>query len=214
MRLGLYVGSLFAIGSITLGFGADFSVSVSPSARTVTQGGSVTYAVTVQSLSGFNSSVSLSVLNLPGNQVLPGTGFSPQTVTPPSNGTVGSTLTIVTNNQTPTGTFSMTVQGVGGGLTRTFPISITVNAPDFTISVSPSSNTVTQGGSATYNVTVSSQNGFSGGVLLEVLNLPSGYVAQGTGFNPTTVFPPSNSSTGSTLTIVTNGSTAQGLASM
>src|SRR5260370_323492 len=184
MRLGLYVGSLFAIGSITLGFGADFSVSVSPSARTVTQGGSVTYAVTVQSLSGFNSSVSLSVLNLPGNQVLPGTGFSPQTVTPPANGTTQSTLTIVTNTQTPTRTVSLTVQGVSGNLTRTFGISIPVNAPDFTISVTPSSNTVTQGSNATYSVTVNSQNGFNSGVLLEILNLPSGYVVAGTGFSP------------------------------
>jgi hypothetical protein len=64
----------------------DFSVSVSPSSRSVNQGGTATYTVTVTSLSGFNSSVSLFALNLPGNQVLPGTGFSPQTITPPANG--------------------------------------------------------------------------------------------------------------------------------
>src|SRR5260370_813134 len=56
---------------------------------------------------------------------------------------------------------------------------------------------------------------FSSPVLLEVLNLPSGYVASGTGFNPgPTVTPPANGSVTSTLTIATNGSTATGLTSM
>src|SRR5205085_2523183 len=111
----------------------------------------------------------------------------------------------------------MTVRASSAGYTtKTQGISLTVNPPGtFTISVSPTSSTVTQGNSATYSVTVFSQNGFNSGVLLEVLNLPSGYVASGTGYSPgPTVTPPANGSITSTLTIVTNASTTTGLASM
>src|SRR5206468_524256 len=96
-----------------------------------------------------------------------------------------------------------------GQTTQTQGISLTVNPPGtFTISVSLTSNTATQGNSATYSVTVFSQNGFNSGVLLEVLNLPSGYVASGTGYSPgPTVTPPANGSITSTLTIATNRST-------
>src|SRR5688572_33405272 len=83
-----------------------FTVSVTPSSRTVTQGQSATYTVTVQSINGFSGSIALSALNLPGDLVIQGTGFSPQTVAVPSNGSVNSTLTIATYNQTPTGVFS------------------------------------------------------------------------------------------------------------
>jgi hypothetical protein len=90
-----------------------------------------------------------------------------------------------------------------------------IAAGSFTIAVVPSSSTVTQGNSASYSVTVYSQNGFNSGVLLEVLNLPAGFVASGTGFSPgPTVTPPANGSITSTLTIGTNGTTATGLASM
>src|SRR5206468_3926680 len=76
-------------------------------------------------------------------------------------------------------------------------------------------STVTQGSSASDGETVEKEKGFNSGVLLEVLNLPSGYVASGTGFSPgPTVTLPSNSSVGSTLTIATNGSTATGTFSL
>jgi hypothetical protein len=188
----------------------DFSVSASPSSRTVSQGGTATYTITVQSFSSFNSAVSLTALNLPGNQVLPGTGFSPQTVTPPANGSTTSTLNIVTNSATPTGTFTITVQGQGGGLTRSTTITLTVNSPDFTVSASPSSKTITQGGTASYTITVQSFNGFNSGVSLTALNLPGNQVLPGTGFSPQTVTPPSNSSTTSTFSFVSNTSTPTG----
>jgi hypothetical protein len=81
----------------------------------------------VQSINGFSSPVGLFALNLPGNQVLPGTGFSPQTVTPPPNGSATSTFTFVSNNQTPTGTFTITIEGRSGGLTRSTTVQLIVN---------------------------------------------------------------------------------------
>src|SRR5207247_1911550 len=107
--------------------------------------------------------------------VVSGTGFSSTTVTPTANNSTTSTLTIVTNNSTAIGTANMTVRASSSGyVTKNQAISLTVNtAADFSISVSPGSTSVTQGGNATYTVTVTSLNGFNAGVLLEVLNLPN-----------------------------------------
>jgi len=291
-----------------------FEVSVSNASASVTQGQSATFNVTVRSLSGFAGSLSLSVLNLPGNQVLAGTGFSPQTVNVSANGTAPSTLTIVTNGSTPTGTANMTIQATSGTATKTASASLTVSgaynptfttnvssgqqlttsfvltgngltpnasiqrwyqrsgdsavqlptqtasgsgsitypytyqcsdapgtwfnwivdmsrgwtsptvshsvtqhpscAAAFSISVSPSTATISQGQNATFVVTVQSQNAFSGSVVLDVLNLPGNQVLAGTGFSTKTVNVPSNGQITSTLTVVTNAATPTGTANM
>jgi len=211
-NLNNYDPGLFSFPSSSAVIG-DFTVSATPSARTVTRGGTATYTITIQSSGGFNSAVNLFAINLPGNQVLPGTGFNPSSVTPPANNTASSTLSIVTNSTTPTGTFTITIEGRSGGVTRSTTINLTVNAPptpDFTISTTPSGRTVTQGGTAAYTITVQSQNGFNNSVSLFALNLPGNQVLPGTGFSPSSVTPPSNSSSGSTLNIVTNSSTPTG----
>jgi len=112
------------------------------------------------------------VYSLPGNQVLPGTGFAPQTVDVPSNGSATSTLTINTNTATPTGTFTVTAEGRSGSTTRSTPVTLTVLAPEFSVEVSPASQTVLRGGGVSYGVTVRSVGGFSGQVDLAALNLP------------------------------------------
>lgn len=186
----------------------NFAISPTPGSRSVTRGQNATFTVTVQNLNGFNSGVSLQVLGLPGNQVLPGTGFNPQTVVPSPNTSASSTLSIVTNGQTPTGTFPLTIQGTGNGVARAVTVNLTVTAPaDFTITATPASRTVTQGGSAGYTVSVQSLNGFSGSVGLFALGLPAGQPLPGTGFSPQTVAVQANGVASSTLTIVTNGQT-------
>src|SRR5439155_462974 len=47
-------------------------------------------------------------------------------------------------------------------------------APDFTLSASPASRTVTPGGSTSYDVTISPTGGFTGPVTLSVSGLPTG----------------------------------------
>ncbi|MBK6795227.1 MAG: hypothetical protein IPG76_00070 [Acidobacteria bacterium] len=107
-------GSSAKSSALTVGVG-DFAVSVSPTSRTVVQGQSTTYTVTVQSVSGFSGSVTLNVKNLPGN-IVGCTAFSPATVTVPANGSVNSTLTLCTTSQSPLGTFSnLYVEGQGEG---------------------------------------------------------------------------------------------------
>jgi methionine-rich copper-binding protein CopC len=173
----------------------------------ITQGGTASYTITVQSLNGFNSGVSLTALNLPGNQVLPGTGFSPQTLTPPANGSTSATFSFISNTSTPTGTFTITIQGQGAGLTRSTTVSLTVNpaaAPDFSVNAAPSSRTINQGDTTTYTITVTSVSGFIGSVSLAALNLPGNVVLAGTGFSPQTVSVPSGGSATSTFTYVSN----------
>ncbi|HEX6351207.1 MAG TPA: S53 family peptidase [Candidatus Dormibacteraeota bacterium] len=74
-------------------------------------------------------------------------------------------------------TYSATAAGTAtltASLGNTLSASITVSAaPDFSLTVSPASATITGGGSAYYTVTVNPSNGFSGAVSMSV-TCPSG----------------------------------------
>jgi trimeric autotransporter adhesin len=104
----------------------DFSISCSPSSLSVGQGGSGTSTCTVSSQNGFNSAVVLSCTGLPTGATC---SFSSSSVTPPANGSANSTLTVNVASSTPTGISSVVVQGVGGSLTRTAGLSLTVTGP-------------------------------------------------------------------------------------
>ena len=79
--------------------------------------------------------------------------------------------------------------------------------PDFTIGASPSSVTVTQGGTGTSTITITSLNGFNSATTLSASNLPSGVTAA---FSPNPVTPPANSSASSTLTLTASGTATTG----
>jgi subtilisin family serine protease len=75
--------------------------------------------------------------------------------------------------------------------------------PDFSLSASPSSQTVTQGGSTAYTATVTPSGGFSGTVTFNASGLPAG---AGASFSP-----PSVAGSGpSTMTVTTTGATPPG----
>jgi uncharacterized membrane protein len=84
-----------------------------------------------------------------------------------------------------------------------YSLSAAPSKPDFALAVSPSSQTVTAGSSATYSVTITRSGGFTGAVALSVTGLPSGASAS---FNPAS--PVSASST--VLTVATTGAVAAG----
>src|SRR6266704_829047 len=73
--------------------------------------------------------------------------------------------------------------------------------PDFTLSASPSNQTVTPGGSTSYSITISPVSGFTGQVTLSVSGLPIG--ANGT-------FTPNPAMASSTLSVTTSTSTPTG----
>jgi Bacterial Ig domain len=84
-----------------------------------------------------------------------------------------------------------------------FALGAVTPAPDFSVSVSPGSQTVTAGSSAITSVSVGSLNGFNGSVNLSASGLPSGTTAA---FSPATVV----GSGASTLTIKTTVGTPTG----
>jgi hypothetical protein len=174
----------------------DFSISASPAARTVTAGQQTTYTATVTPSGDFTGAVSLVASGLP-------TGATPSWSTDSVAGGNGtSTLTVTTSASTPAGTSALTITGTSGSLTHTTTVSLVVQAPptsDFSLALSPTSQSVRGGRSAGYTVTLTSPNGFAGVVPLSVSGLPSGSSGS---FNPGSVTP----SATSLLTITTSPS--------
>ncbi len=113
---------------------------------------------------------------------------NPGSVTYASPGSYVTTLTVTDNS----------------GLTDPHPPTRTVTVtPAFSLSVSPASQSITQGGSTTYTVAITPANGFAGTVTFGVSGLPAG--ATGT-FSPTSV----TGSGSSTLTVTTTTTTSAG----
>ena len=187
-------GSLTHTTTVSITVNAvDFSLSATPPSQTVAQGASADYSVTITPTNGFSSPVTFSVSGLP-------TGAT-GTFTP-NPGTTSATLTVATTaGTTPAGTYALTITGVSGSLSHTASVSITVNVPDFSLSATPPSQTVVQGASGSYSVTINPTNGFSNAVTFSVSGLPAG--ATGT-FTP-------NPATGSaTLAVATTAGTTPG----
>ena len=157
----------------------DFTLSATPLSKSLKQGTQGTYAITVASLSGFNSAVNLAVTGCPPNATC--TVTNP--VTPPANGQIAATLTV--NSATAAvGSYPLTITGTNGSLIHSTLITLIVNgSPDFTLSANPASNTVTRGSSTSYSINIKSVNGFNSAVRFSVIGLPT---------NVSTIFTPSS----------------------
>jgi hypothetical protein len=178
--------------------GPDFSISAAPSSQTVTPGNGTSYTVTVTDTNGFAGDVALAVSGLPAGA---SGNFNPATIT----GSGTSTLTVTTSSSTPANTSTLTITGTSGSLVHDTTVSLAV--ADFTVSATPSSQTVAPGSNATYTVNVGNVNGFSGTINLSASGLPSG---AGASFNPVSV----NNLGSSTLTVTTASSTPVGVATL
>ena len=131
----------------------DFSLSVSPTSRSVTAGGTTAaYTVTPTALNNWAGTVTYSV-----------TGGLPTGAT--ANVSLNS-ITISTNTTVAPGSYNFTISGTDGTLTHTTTATLVVTVPSFTISISPASQTVQRPNSVTYTVTVTPQSGFSDNVAL------------------------------------------------
>lgn len=175
---------------------ADFSMSSTPSSKSIPSGGSVDYTATVTPAAGFTGAVAFSVGGLPtGASQL----FSPTSVV----GSGSTTLTVTTSASTPAGTYPLTIRGTSGSVTRTTTVSLVVTqVGDFTILVSPTSSTVQNGSSTTYTVTVTPVSGFTGAVSLSTGALPK--------FVTSSFSPGAIASGTSTLTLATKKQTKNG----
>ncbi|MGA8838706.1 MAG: protease pro-enzyme activation domain-containing protein, partial [Candidatus Sulfotelmatobacter sp.] len=183
-------GSLSASTTLSLTVNSTatpaFSVSASPTSVTITQGTSGTSTITVTSTGGFNSATTLSASGLPSGVTAT---FSTNPVTPPANGSATSTLTLTASASATVGTATVTITGTSGSTSHSTTITLTVNAssgtPNFTMSLSPSSFTVDDGGRVSTTLTVTSVNGFHSAVTLSVNEFPSGVSATASA-NPVT----------------------------
>ena len=154
---------------------ADFSLSATPSSRTIAPGGSSSHSVAVASQNGFTGTVNFGIIGLPAGVTA---SFSPAAVT----GSASTTLGISTNTSIPAGTYPLVITGTSGPVTRTVNVTLVVNG-DFSISAAPATATINIGGATKYSVAISS-SGFSGTVLFSVSGLPKFATGK---FNPTSI---------------------------
>lgn len=175
------------------GAGPSFSLAVAPASRTVVPGQSAAYTATLTAQNGFESAVALSVSGLPEGAEA---AFAPASVTPTTGGAT-SALTVTTEAEaveatarrgrvTPTGSYTLTVTGTGGGVTRQAQVTlvveagvgVTVNPPTATVPINgQQAFTATVVGTANTAVTWSVQSGGSAGGTVSAAGV---YTAPGT----------------------------------
>ncbi|MEK7617488.1 MAG: hypothetical protein AAB414_05575 [Patescibacteria group bacterium] len=98
----------------------NFSIGSIP-ARTLTQASSVTQSINLTLTSGTTVPVTLSASGLP-------TGVSTSFSNNPCSPTCSSTLNLTASETAQTGPSTVTITGTGGGISKTAPLSLTVNA--------------------------------------------------------------------------------------
>jgi uncharacterized membrane protein len=155
---------------------------------TVGTGSSITTSISVNPQYGFTGSVNLTAAGLPAGVTA---SFSPN----PTNGL--AILTLTASSTAPLAYSEVVVTGTYGNQSASTAFLVGTVAPGFAVSIQGPIS-LGQGNSTTANVTISPQNGFSGGVTLSASNLPAGVSAS---FSPDLV-------TGQSMMTITAGSTA------
>ncbi len=182
---------------------ADFAVTASPAAVSVTQGSTGTSVISTTISGGFNSAVSLSASGLPAGVTA---SFSPASIAAPGSGS--STVTFTASSTATVGTVSVTVTATGGTVTHTTTVALTVSAPatpNFTMSAAPASVSVAQASTATSAITTAVSGGFNSAVSLSASGLPAGVTAS---FSPASIAAPGSGT--STLTFTASATATTG----
>jgi Domain of unknown function (DUF1929) len=152
----------------------DYTLTVTPATKAANDGSSISFSVNVAPAWNYTGQVSLSVAGLPAGAV--GT-FS-------SNPTIGgiSNLAITKTSNAVAGNYPLTITATDGTITHTASATLSLKA--FSISATPSSQILPIGGTTTYTITITPQNGFNSVVNFSKVGLPSGVTAS---FNPSSV---------------------------
>ena len=149
----------------------DFTISASPSSLSVQQGHSGTSTISTTAV-GSSGTVNLTVSGAPSGTTA---SLSPTSVTAGSS----STLTINVGTTTTAGTYTLTVTGTEGANTHSAAVTLTVTStppPNFTISASPTSLSINQGGSGNSTISTTVVNA-SGTISLTVSGATNGVTA-------------------------------------
>ncbi len=200
MRKGVWYGLLTGLALLLAACGGggqpqpDLTLAgISPQNPAVVQGETVTLTLTFTSQNGFQGQVSLSVLE--GRQ--PVSWLSPNSVqrnlNVPRGQQVQETLEVQVAPNAPTGPHALKLKVSYGDKVAERDLTLTVNAPppppSFTLSdPTPNPFSVKAGGTATFQVTLTSQNGFQGQVTLSLADgqnpLPQGLAISATNPSP------------------------------
>ncbi len=176
----------------------DFSISVNPSSQNLLRSSTTTYNVTTALLLGSAESVALSTSALP-------TGVTASFTPPSVSAGSGSTLTLTSSAAATLGTAPFTITGTATSKTHGIDASVTVQAPDFSVSVTPFSRNSTPGGAGvTYSVQTAVVRGAAESVALSVTGLPANVTS---GFSPSSTITAGGSST---LTVTAGAPAASG----
>src|SRR5581483_2655885 len=175
----------------------DFSLTISPSSQSVQAGTRTNYTATVTAMNGFSGAANLSVSGLPSGATA---SFNPAAIQ--TSGT--SQLTVATAGSLAPGSYPFTLTATSGSLTHSVSLTLVVSAAaDFSIAVSPATQSVQPGSSVNYTATLTAQNGYASATNLTLSGLPTGATAS---FNPQSLTGSGNSQ----LTITTASSTPVG----
>ena len=176
----------------------DYTLSASPTSLSVTQGSSGSTTISTATSGGFNSAISLSVSGLPSGVTA---SFNPASIAAPGNG--NSILTFSASSTAATGTVNATVTASGGGVAHTTTVALTISpaaSPNFTVTASPASLSVTRGSSGNTTISTTVSGGFNSAVSLSASGMPTGVTAS---FNPASIAAPGSGSSTLTFTAST-----------
>src|SRR5439155_3021089 len=152
--------------------GPDFSIFSTPGSLTLQRGASGVSTVFLNSLDGFNGTVSMNVTSY-GLIAIPSNPN--QNLTP--GGTASITITIQAPETTPPGSYYVLVQAVSGTIRHSTQIFVQVIGPDFSIQANPVQLFIHPGESAQSTILLTSLNGFGGNI-----TLTASYFVFGTNF--------------------------------
>src|SRR2546429_2690237 len=184
----------------------DFTMTANPSSLNISAGTTGKSTITLTSLNGFSGTVNLYTSPSP---LCPSPACSTWSIDPTSvnlvpNGIATATLSIFGGTQGGYG--NVTVYGNSGSLSHSVTVSFKITpSPDFTLTLSPSSQTLRKGSTTTFTIQVTGTNGFNNTVNL------SATIAPVTRHGPATSLPSSvGPYSASTLTVSTTRSTQLG----
>jgi len=107
--------------TVTAASTGTFTISVSPSNGYLYQGQSGYATVTTKVSGGFDSAISLSATGVPSDVSY---SFTPSSIAAPGSGTADFNLSVPSNATT--GTFSITITGTGGGVTKSTVLTFSI----------------------------------------------------------------------------------------
>jgi hypothetical protein len=154
------------------------SITLNPTAVSIARGSTGTVTVTLVRGAGFTGAVNLMAENLP-------VGVTAGTATIAA-GSSSVLLGLQVSAAAALETSNVTIRALGTGVTdQTATLTLTVTAaPDYSLSLTPTSITVQQGGSASTTVDLARMANFTDAVALSAAGMPSGMTVT---FNPVNV---------------------------